>query len=192
MIHPCAQVAADTIATLRRTGLSRPAQSEERIIPEFFFSWDPEQGEVQADITAGPDALLTIRAQVRGEPRWFLFGLGLGPGRFDGGDVIGLATDMQADADLELRPTIRSHTEQERLDAEFDAPLKATAERDVSVLLYPVFAEEGLSQAEEYQMLVWHLPLRDFELTVFDMSLFVLPSGLNPGPVPVTLASFAR
>lgn len=169
------QFAANTLATLRAAEFSRLVECDEHIVPELYFNWDTEEGEVQVDVVSTPGALMQITAKVHQAPRWFSLNISLGSDKFSPGDVIGMAVDLQADQDISLSPFIRTSEDGELLDTDLDEPLHATTARQVTTLLHTVAPGGELGWITGYHTAVLRLPFHDFQLRLSDLRLFALP-----------------
>jgi hypothetical protein len=171
------QFAANTLATLRAAEFSRLVESDEHIVPELYFNWDTEEGEVQVDVVSTPGELIQITAQIHRIPRWFSLNISLGPDKFAPDDVIGMAVDLQADQDISLSPFIRTSESKELFDTDLDEPLHATTVRQVTTLLHTVASGGGLGWVSGYHTAVLRLPLHNFQLRLSDLRFFALPKG---------------
>lgn len=189
MTHACALFIARTVSTLRAESFSRPAECNEHIVPEVYFSWNAGVGDVRVDVSSGPGIALGVRAGVAKPSEWFTLSFPLGEGAFQKGDVIGLVHEMRSDAEADFSAFIRSQSEAGPLDTVLQEPLRSGPERGIRTLLHTVSEADGLPYADRFHTLIIPLPQRDFELDLLDLSLFVLPAARGVKARGPTLAS---
>lgn len=183
---------SDILAVLRDATLSGPVESDAHVLPDIYFNWDTEQGDVQLEITSEPGMLMNIQAKVAKPPRWFSLNLSLGSDQFTVGDVIGLVAELESSPDLSLTSFIRSSDKGEWADTELEERLPGTTLRAVQTVLHTVEPGDGLPWNNGYHTLILRLPPQDFRIQLWDMRFFVLPQNRGLRDRPATLADAAR
>jgi hypothetical protein len=189
MTHPCSLFAARTIATLRAEEFTRSAECNAHIVPEIYFSWKAEAGEVRVDVSSDPETALKVQARVAEPSDWFTLNFPLGGGAFEPGDVIGIVYETRGNRDLDCSALIRSQQDDDQMDTDLEEGLICGPDRQVRTLMHTVSDADGLPYADQFHTLIIKLPQQDFDLDLFDFSLFVLPAARGVQSRGPTLAN---
>lgn len=189
MTHSCAEFTARTMAALRSESFARQAACNGHIVPEIYFSWKAEAGDLRVDVSSGPDTALRMQAKVAEPSDWFTLNFPLGGGTFEPGDVIGIVYETRADIDMDCPALIRSQQEDDRMDTDLEESLVCGPDRQVRTLMHMVSDADGLPYADQFHTLIIKLPQQDFALDLFDFALFVLPAARGVRPHGATLAN---
>lgn len=188
MSHPC-EVFADTVlAGLAAQNGEGPVENDQRLVPGLYVSWDDDKGKVTLRRTAEKEATLGLTARITQAPRWITLNIDLGPGRFEPGDILGLAADLESDRPLRLDAFVRSAGEDGHEDSRLPDALNAAPGGVVQTSLLTVHAAHGLTRNSRFHTLVFRLPDNDFSLTLRGFQLFVLPAGRGLQTGSLTLA----
>jgi hypothetical protein len=185
MRHPL-ETAADTVfARLRAFDGAGPVAPGRHIVPGCWLAADTRQGEVTAALEPAPDALMRLDIRVVRPGRWLSLNFALDRTPLAAGDVLGLAADLAAEAELPLGVTIRSGQDGTEQDTSFPDRLVAAPDRRLGVALMTVAPSMALTRPPQWRNLMLRLPMRDMRLTIGDLRLFLVPTaGQKPPAAP--------
>jgi hypothetical protein len=189
MIHPAETAAASCVAALRAAPRPIRPDSGKEIVPKVYFSWDNEQTQVALDIADDPAALLDMKAEIVGNPRWMNLSIALGPAEFALGDVIGLA--VLAEGEVALTPLLRSREGNAVQDTGLGGSLTFGPGSRPGVLLHKLTGADPAVGAARFHTLILPLPKQSFYLRLLDLRLFVVPVAADAEPDLPRLGSFA-
>lgn len=187
--HPIALYTAPIMAALRASALPASPDPEARLTDGAYFSWDTERGglDVTLDSPAGAGLGMTLRVQ--GEPRWCTFNIDLGPAELAPDSLLGLVVALDGDPTGARKPFVRSGLDGTQEDTRLDQALQPA--KGPQALLHRVMPDTGLARAGAFHTLVLPLPLRDAQLTLADLRVFVQPADRGLAPAGPTLATAA-
>lgn len=191
MTHACSAFAARTSAALTAARFSGPVQCNHHLVPEIYLSWDEAKGDIQVEATSDDSCALQFSARVGAPSGWFTLNLPLGGGHFETGDVLGVILDARAGQGIECSAFLRSRQDSEAHDTDMLDPLMIGPERGVHVLMHTVSPACGLPLADRFHTLILRLPQTDFDLTLYDFRVFVLPAARGLASRGPTLSSVA-
>ncbi len=189
MPHACAHALLKTVSEIRSYEMSSALGNGETLGNGVYFSWDSEEGSVAVSTAREGDQLFNADVQVSGKPRWLNLSLALNIGQFNPGDVLGLILDWQCSEIGGDTMIVRSSiVESEFDDTHWQQPLAWSPQRQVMTFLHTTEATNGLIGNEKFHTIIIPLPSRDFQLTLFDMQFFVLPTahGLRNPPTQLS------
>lgn len=191
MSHPCETFANGVLEALRALEAAGQAESDMRIAEGFHPSWSADEGEVTFGFEARADNLVRLDVKVATPPRWLTQNIDLGVGAFEAGDVFGIVAEIAGDAGHGLEMFIRSDVEAGTVDTELDEPLPVPTGRGVVSALHTVRAGDPILSASRFHMLGLRLPMRDLQLDIRDMRIFVVPAarGLRSDIANLTTAA---
>jgi hypothetical protein len=167
---------ANAISILRNAEISEPAATGAHLVPDIYLSWDKEAGDVDITLTSIPGLLLNLSAKVAGTPGWLSLNLSLGRCSFQPGEVLGIVVELEGCANQSFPMLIRSNRDGTLSNTYIDDILKGSEDRAVCTLLHKISAHSGMTDSEAYHTLIIPLPRKDFQLSLRDMRLFIIPA----------------
>lgn len=191
MAHPAETTLARTLAALRQTTLSGPAEPDKRLVEGLYISWEAE-ANVTLTLDSPAEQGLTLSAKMERAPGWFGLNLDLGAVAFAPGSLLGIVLDLTGRLDRGRMPFIRSGLKGSREDTMLDETIPEDVSSGVTVLMHDVFADSVLTHEAAFHTLVLPMPLQSFELTLADLRIFVLPPERVQTLRRVTLATAAH
>lgn len=164
-------------AALKSTPLSnRPAEHNQHIVKDLYFSWDNKSGDAQVKLSRTADELMTIEAKCSGEMRWFLLNFGLGSAAVDDKQVLSFILSGSAEKEVEMQGFIRSRSAQGRDDTKLQDRVSFSRTKPLSILIQQFKAADPITKAKDFHTLVLRLPVQDFKFTIHKMK-FALVDG---------------
>ena len=192
MTHPCVAKVAESVLVLRQSDLTGAIEENTHIVPEVYFSADSANGTAAVELLPRQDALLKVRVTVTGLPDWLTFNIGMGEGRFQPRDTLGVvaevSTDLKAESDFRATPFIRSD---QMGDTHFAAGFALSTEAQPASLLHPVTSADALTYGSVYHTLVLPLPKRTMTLTVHALRLIHMDASEGLSAEMAKLGCFA-
>jgi hypothetical protein len=191
MTHPSETLAARALSAVR--ALPRPFRAEpgKPIVPDLYAAWDARSAKVSFELVDDPGALLALRVEVEGAPRWLSLNLVLGTEAFAPGDVLGLALAARADSPLTLAPYVRSRLGEVTRDTTIDDAIEVGTGFRPVVRLLGLAEGDGLTDVAQFHTLILPLPQQSFTLVIRDLRVFVQAVGAAALPSLPDLGSFA-
>ncbi|WP_412552922.1 hypothetical protein [Shimia sp. MIT1388] len=183
--------ASEVLAQLRDATLTDPVENEGHIVPGCYFSWDEQVENVDLGVASEEGTLLQLNAQISGKPQWNSFNVALESGSVSAGDLIGVVVDITGGAGEKFPLFIRTSRGENISDTPLTEVLVGSKERSIQTLLHKVSHVDAVSGEEGYHTLVLALPSSNFNVTLHDLRLFVLPDGEGEVAQAPTLASYA-
>lgn len=188
MTHFAEIFTASAVSILRSTDLSQRLENNTPVVPDIYFSWDEEGGQVDLTLKSLNGYMGDIWGKVSGAPSWLSLNLSLGRCSFAVGDVVGIVVELEGCADQSFPAFIRSGREGGgESDTYLDDILKGSEDRVVRTLLHKVSAHSDMAGAEAFHTLIVPLPRKDFHMSLRDIRLFVIPAARGLDTRPATL-----
>lgn len=189
MTHFAELITASAVSILRSSDFSQTLENSTHVVPDIYFSWDNEEGEVDVTLKSINGYLGEIWCKVSGAPRWLSLNLSLGACSFTAGDVLGLVIELENCPDQSFPAFIRSTREDDVLgDTYLDDILKGSRDRAVRTLLHKVSPHSNMVGEEAFHTLIIPLPRKDFHMNLRDIRLFVIPAARGLDTRPATVA----
>lgn len=184
--HPIGTGALTIMSALRNQPVGNLiVENDKWIVPEFYFSWDAEQGNTSIGMSHLDDRTFRIEADISGNPSWCTMNFGLGRGKLSAGDILGIALGAKNETRIPLEGFIRSATP---ADGPQDTPLSDRLaigpDRSHVVALQTLTEWDPLTWGEDdFHTLVLTLPQQAFRFDLIDLRVFVLSKafGLKSG-----------
>lgn len=191
MTHPCVAAITQSLSQLRADEYAGPIDPDTHLSPEVYFSIDTQQGTPQITLQELEGGLLKAALNVTGTPEWLTLNIGLGTGRFEIGDTIGLVTDFRGTDAFSTRPFIRSNRDGEAHDTALAEEMVFGGQPSISTLLHSITSEDALGYGEAFHTLVIPLPKRNLSLSLYDLRMFHIDGAQGGGAHAATLGSLA-
>lgn len=188
MTHFAELFTASAISILRSSDFSQSLENNTPVVPDIYFSWDDEEGNVDVTLKSLNGYMGEIWGKVSGAPRWLSLNLSLGTCSFTAGDVLGLVVELEGCPDQNFPAFIRSDRAGAHSDTYLDEILKGSEDRAVRTLLHKISPHSGMIGAEAFHTLIVPLPLKDFRMNLRDIRLFVIPAARALDTRPATVA----
>lgn len=189
--HPIETSGNQAISALRNLVVEQSAENETHLVPEVYFSWDSDDGEVSIAVESRPDELLAMDVQIDAEPLWLTLNIGLGSTQFEVGDTLTIVAEVQGTEDAAFPMFIRSAHDGYTTDTVLHDVLKSSSDDMVQTLLHTIQHDEGLLGEEAYHTLVIQLPKSNFSLSLRDARLVFIPAARGLRSLPQTLSAVA-
>ncbi len=190
MTHFAEIFTASAVSILRSSDFSQKLENNSHIVPDIYFSWDDEGGEVDITLKSINGYMGEIWSKVSGTPGWLSLNLSLGNCSFAAGDVLGLVVELEDCPDQNFPAFIRSMREGGApSDTYLDEILTGSRDRAVRTLLHKVSQHSDMAGAQAYHTLIIPLPLKDFSMNLRDIRLFVIPAARGLDTRPATVGS---
>lgn len=188
MAHPLETSVETAIDRLRtRTGMAsvRPGQ---HIVPGVWIAADTAKGDFGIERLDDPEALLALRIRVLRPGRWLSLNIMLDRAPLTPDTVLGLVADLRCTPAVSMGVTIRSGVQGVEQDHRFaDTPLAGPDPAPV-LALSTVKRDGGadsLTATPDWRNLMLRLPVRDLDLTISGLHLFVAPPGGRHAHAPM-------
>lgn len=177
---------------LRATHLTGLLEDDTQISPGVYFSADTKGGNTRITLHPTEGGLLNADLKITGNPVWLTLNIGLGTGRFETGDTVGIVADLgNGDDTFNVQPFIRSNDKVEQFDTVLAQTLAFGGTHGVTTLLHTIAAQDALSHGEAFHTLIIPLPKRDLSMKINDLRFLHIKAATSAHLQGTTLGGLA-
>lgn len=176
MPHPLETAADLAFDRLRAFAGRAEALPGHHILPGIWIAADTRDGAVQAAVEALPGGGLRLDLAVARPGRWLSLNVALDLAPLAAGEVLGVVAALAGTVPGPIGVSIRSGHARGHVDMTFPDRLEVGATPRAHVALLGVTAAMVPPDPPAWRNLMLHLPMRDLQLDLAEMRLFVQPA----------------